>query len=122
MYAASTSSYYSIVLVQKKPTLYPLLILLIVTTSMIVIIDLKRLDSEKSSAILFHCEEYDEVTKHHHIPFKDPRPEALQVTTDKEIKSLVDNLKQCTTSCGLLDLLTKSDSARAKLPPTPKSV
>ena len=82
----------------------------------------KRLDSEKSSAILFHCEEYGEVAKCHHIPFKDPQSEALQITTDKEIKSLVDNLKQCTTSCGLLDLLTKSDSARAKLPPTPRSI
>ena len=82
----------------------------------------RRLDSEKSSAISFHCEEYGEVAKRHHTPFKDPRPEALQVTTDEEIKSLVDSLKQCTTSCGLLDLLSKSDSARAKLPPTPRSV
>ena len=62
------------------------------------------------------------MAKRHHVPFKDPRPKALQVTTDKEIKSLVDNLKQCTTSCGLLDLLTKSVNAQAKLPPTPRSV
>lgn len=34
----------------------------------------------------------------------------------------MDDLKQYTTSCGLLDLLTKSDSARAKLPPTLRSV
>ena len=58
----------------------------------------RRLDSEKSSVILFCCEVYCEVEKHHHIPLKDPRPEALQVMTDEEIKSLVDDLKQCTTS------------------------
>ena len=78
------------------------------------------MDPEKSSTISFYCKEYGEVAKRHHTPFKDPLPEALQVTADEEIKSLVDSLTQCTTSCGLLDLLTKSESARAKLPPTPR--
>ena len=82
----------------------------------------RRLDSEKSSKILFHREKYGEVAKRYHVAFMDPRPEALQVTIDKEIKSLEDNLKQCTTSCGLPDFLTKSVIAQAKLPPTPKSV
>jgi len=70
-----------------------------------------QLDSEKSPAISFHYEEDGEVAKCHHTPFKDPQPEVLQVITDEEIKSLVDGLKQCTTSFGLLDLLSKSDGA-----------
>ena len=82
----------------------------------------RKLDSEKSCLIPFKCEDYGEVAKRHHIPFTDPRPRELQRTTDKDIQSLVDNLKQCTTFCGLLDLLTKSEEPRAKLPPTPRSI
>ena len=57
-----------------------------------------------------------------YIPFTDPHPKELQRTTDENIQSLVDNLKQCTTSCVLLDLLIKSDDTHAKLSLTLRSI